>query len=65
MDRLDVLQNLNDARSKANELLLNRAIRTNRIRDSKVTKTSFQENDWVLIYNESRKKFKSKWFGLY
>ena len=64
-ERLDVLQNLNDARTKANELLLNRAIKMGRIRDSKVTKTSFQEDDWVLIRNESGKKFESKWFGPY
>lgn len=64
-DREVVLQNLNDARTKANELLLNRAIRTNRIRDSMVTKTSFQEGSWVLVRNESGKKFESKWFGPY
>ena len=40
-ERLDILQNLNNTRTKANELLLNRAIRINRVRDSKVTKTSF------------------------
>jgi hypothetical protein len=54
-----------DARTKANELLLARAIRTKRIRDSVVTKTSFKKGDWVLIRNESGKKFESKWFGPY
>jgi hypothetical protein len=34
-------------------------------RDSSVTKTSFQPNDWVLLRNKSGKKFKSKWFGPY
>ena len=64
-DRTAQLQTLSDARTKANELLLNRAIRTNKVRDSLVTKTSFQPGDWVLIRNESGKKFESKWFGPY
>jgi hypothetical protein len=54
-----------DARTKANELLLARAIRTKRVRDSTVTKLSFKKGDWVLVRNESGKKFESKWFGLY
>ena len=63
--RTDAIQNLSDARTKANELLLARAIRTKRVRDSLVTRTSFQPNDWVLIRNETGKKFESKWFGPY
>ena len=34
-----------------NELLLARAIRTNRVRDNFVTKTSFKADDWVLVRN--------------
>jgi hypothetical protein len=64
-DRTEELQNLLDARTKANELLLARAIKTNRIRDSLVTKTSFQKDAWVLVRNENGKKFESKWFGPY
>ena len=45
MERTDELQNLSDARTKANELLLTRAIRINRIRDSLITKTSFKLDD--------------------
>jgi transposase InsO family protein len=59
------LEHVQDARTKANELLLARAIRTNRIRDSLVTKTSFQKGAWVLVRNENGKKFESKWFGPY
>ncbi|KAJ5131586.1 hypothetical protein N7448_005744 [Penicillium atrosanguineum] len=47
--RTDAIRNLSDARTKANELLLTRAIRTKR----------------VLIRNETGKKFESKWFGPY
>jgi hypothetical protein len=43
-ERVGELQNLSDARKKANKLLLTRAIRTNRIRDSLVTKTSFKKD---------------------
>jgi hypothetical protein len=64
-DRVVTLQNLSDARTRANELLLNRAVRTKRIRDSLVTKTSFQKGSWVLVRNEAGKKFESKWFGPY
>jgi hypothetical protein len=64
-ERTEELQNVADARTKANELLLARAIRTKRIRDSAVTKTSFKKGDWVLVRNESGKKFESKWFGPY
>jgi transposase InsO family protein len=65
VSRIDAIANLSDARTKANELLLARAIRTKRVRDELVTKKSFQPNDWVLIRNESGKKFESKWFGPY
>jgi hypothetical protein len=64
-DRTETIRALSDARTKANELLLVRAIRRNQVRDSVVTKTSFQPNDWVLLRNESGKKFESKWFGPY
>jgi hypothetical protein len=64
-ERAEELQNLSDARTKANELLLARAIRTNRIRDSLVTKTSFKANDWVLVRNETAQKYEVKWFGPY
>ena len=64
-ERTNKLQNMSDAQMKANELLLARAIRMNWIHDSLVMRTSFQEGDWVLIRNENRKKFKSKWFGPY
>ena len=65
MERLDKLQNLNNTQTKANELLLARAIRTNCICDSLVTKISFKKGDQVLIRNKSRKKFESKQFRLY
>ena len=59
------IQRVTHARSKANELLLNRAIRTQKIHDLAVTKTSFTKGDWVLVRNESPTKFQSKWFGPY
>jgi hypothetical protein len=64
-ERTEELANVADARTKANELLLARAIRTKRVRDSTVTKSSFKKGDWVLVRNESGKKFESKWFGPY
>jgi transposase InsO family protein len=64
-ERAEELRNLSDARTKANELLLARAIRTNRIRDSLVTKTSFKVDDWVLVRNEAAQKYEVKWFGPY
>lgn len=64
-DRLESIRAISDARTKANELLLVRAIRRNKVRDSLVKKTSFQPGDWVLMRNESGKKFESKWFGPY
>ena len=59
-ERLDEIAHLSDARTKANEMLLARAIRQKRVRDSVVTKTGFSKGDWVLIRNESRKKLESK-----
>jgi hypothetical protein len=59
------IEQVNHARSIANELLLNRAIKTNKIRDSTVTKTSFEVGSWVLVRNEGPEKFQSRWFGPY
>ena len=56
---------LTSARSRANELLLNRAIRAQRIRDTLVTRYPFKEGQWVLVRNESRQKFEGRWFGPY
>jgi hypothetical protein len=64
-DRDEQIQQLADARSKANELLLVHAIRKQKIRDSAVTKTSFKIDDWVLVRNEAKQKFESTWFGPY
>ena len=59
------LLNVNHVRSQANELLLNRALRTKRIHDETVTQTSFDPRTWVLVRNEGPEKFQSKWFGPY
>ncbi|KOS36099.1 hypothetical protein ACN38_g13208 [Penicillium nordicum] len=64
-DRDEQIQQLADARSKANELLLVHAVKKQKIRDLAVTKTSFKPDDWVLVRNESKKKFESTWFGPY
>lgn len=56
---------VNHARMLANELLLNRALKTKKIRDAKVVQTRFEKGDWVLIRNEGPEKFQSKWFGPY
>ncbi|KAI5307911.1 hypothetical protein KEM55_007075 [Ascosphaera atra] len=58
-------QQVAHARLSANEALLNRAVRTKRILDSHVTKTSFQPDDWVLVRNELRYKLEPQWFGPY
>ncbi|KAJ5082230.1 hypothetical protein N7532_011273 [Penicillium argentinense] len=61
----DRVRLINHARSKANELLLNRAIKTQRIRDEAVTKTSFKPGQWVLLRNEYRQKLDCRWYGPY
>lgn len=64
-DRDEQIRHLSDARSKANELLLVHAIKKQQIRDTAVTKTSFQPGDWVLVRNEAKKKYENTWFGPY
>lgn len=64
-DRDEQVRLLSDARSKANELLLVHAIKKQQVRDTAVTKTSFQPEDWVLVRNEAKKKYESTWFGPY
>jgi transposase InsO family protein len=61
----DRLQKVTHARARANELLLARAIRAKTVRDSLVTKPTFQPGKWVLVRNESHQKYESRWFGPY
>jgi transposase InsO family protein len=62
---LNRIGQVNHARSLANELLLNRAIKTAQIRDDAVRKSSFEVGSWVLIRHEDPQKFESRWFGPY
>jgi uncharacterized protein YcaQ len=48
----DHLRNVAHARALANELLLNRAIRTKRIHDEAVKLSSFAPGQWVSVRNE-------------
>jgi transposase InsO family protein len=59
------LKNVAHVRTLANELLLNRAIRTKRIHDEAVKETSLQPGTWVLVRNEGPEKFQPRWFGPY
>lgn len=61
----DRLQKITHARARANELLLVRAIRAKTVRDSLVTKPSFEPRQWVLVRNESHLKYESRWFRPY
>ncbi|KAL1956619.1 hypothetical protein VTO42DRAFT_6966 [Malbranchea cinnamomea] len=53
----DRIGRVNHVRALANELLLNRAIRTKRIRDQLVKETRFEPGTWVLVRNEGPEKF--------
>lgn len=59
----DRLSQVRHARSHANELLLNHALRSRRILDTKTKLTSFQPGDWVLVRHETKEKFEPQWFG--
>ncbi|KAL1954575.1 hypothetical protein VTO42DRAFT_1051 [Malbranchea cinnamomea] len=61
----DRIRRVNHARALANELLLNRAIRTKHIRDQLVKETRFEPGTWVLVRNEGPEKFQPRWFGPY
>ncbi|QQK39479.1 Ribonuclease H-like protein [Penicillium digitatum] len=56
---------VNHARAEANEALLHKAIRAQKIQDEKVTTCSLQPGKWVLVRNEAKQKFESQWFGPY
>lgn len=56
---------VNHARAEANEKLLYKAIRAQKIQDERVTTCSLQPGKWVLVRNEAKQKFESQWFGPY
>ncbi|KAG0160178.1 hypothetical protein PDIDSM_7705 [Penicillium digitatum] len=56
---------VNHARAEANEALLHKAIRAQKIQDEKVTTCSLQPGKMVLVRNEAKQKFESQWFGPY
>lgn len=56
---------VNHARAEANEVLLHKAVRAQKIQDEKVTACSLQPGKWVLVRNEAKQKFESQWFGPY
>ncbi|OAX78509.1 hypothetical protein ACJ72_07183 [Emergomyces africanus] len=53
------------ARAKANELLLNHAIQSKRLRDSVVKESSLTVGTWVLVRNKGSEKFQPRWFEPY
>ena len=48
-----------------NKLLLNRVLKTKKIKNVKIIQTHFKKSDWVLICNKELKKFQLKWFKFY
>lgn len=56
---------VNHARAEANEALLYKAIRAQKIHDERVTTSSLTPGKWVLVRNEAKQKFESQWFGPY
>ena len=60
------IQAVNHARAEANERLLQKAIRTERIRDDLVQNSRpLDVGTWVLVRNEVKQKFEPQWFGPY
>ena len=56
---------MNHIRMLTNKLLLNRTLKTKKIRDIKMIQTHFKKSNWVLIHNKESKKFQLKWFEFY
>ena len=56
---------MNHIKMLINKLLLNRALKTKKIKNIKIIQTHFKKNNWVLICNKESKKFQLKWFKSY
>ena len=59
------IEQMNHVKMLINKLLLNRTLKTKKIRDIKMIQIHFKKNNWVLIHNKESKKFQSKWFEFY
>ena len=59
------LPHLKLQRHKANQAVLNRAVRAKLIHDKKVRLHKLDIGDWVLVRHQSPQKFEAKWFGPY
>ena len=59
------LERLQHARMAANQKLVERAIKAQKLRAAFVKESPFKEGDWVLVRAESRNKFEGRWFGPY
>ena len=62
------ITNFRNARSIANEALLERAIKAKKIREERVGKGGQEPitvGQWILVRHEDKQKFKSRWYGPY
>ena len=59
------IEQMNHVKILINKLLLNRALKTKKIRDIKMIQTHFKKSNWILIHNKELKKFQLKWFESY
>jgi len=64
-DLIERVRKMQHARVAANELLVEKAVKAQKIRNERVKDSSFHEGDWVLVRAESRNKFEARWFGPY
>ena len=59
------IENLQHARMIANQRLVEKAIKAQKMREENVKISSFSESDWVLVRAEARNKFEGRWYGPY
>ena len=62
---LERIEKIKHARMIANEKLVEKAIKTQQIRNQLVKDVGFRENQWVLVRAENRNKFEGRWYGPY
>ena len=56
---------MNYVKMLTNELLLNRILKTKKIKDIKMIQTHFKKSNWILIHNKESENFQLKWFEFY
>jgi len=62
---LERIEQMQHARMVANERLIQKAIKAQKIRADTVKHSPFVVNEWVLVRAEARAKFEAKWYGPY